>query len=110
MPTKQTEQGRTYEVDGKRFTWHPLDDDDLTGTLPDVVIPLRIKLGVIRRMNDRDLDAGAMFEILGTLVPGQADALDEMDLNDFQVMFSTWQREYQALAGATLGESGGSSA
>lgn len=104
MPTKKTDTGREYEIDGKRFVWRPLDDDDQPGNLPDVEIPLRIKLGTIRALAHRDLDAAAMFDILEQVIPDQAEALDEMDLNDFQAMFSTWQAEYQALSGATLGE------
>jgi hypothetical protein len=109
MPTKTTPAGREYDVDGKRFTWHPLDDDDQPGTLPDVVLPLRIKLGVLRSLSGRDLDADGMFAMLEALAPDQSDTLDEMDVADFQAMFSTWQAEYQALSGAALGESSGSS-
>ena len=104
MPTKKTATGREYEVDGKTFTWHPLDDDDQTGNLEDIKIPLRLKLKVIRSMADRDLDAGSMFSILEALIPNQADALDEMDVNDFQACFEAWQGEYNALSGASLGE------
>lgn len=110
MPTKTTDAGREYELDGKKFVWHPLDDDDQPGNLPDVTIPLRLKLGVVRDLAGQDLDAAAMFQILERLIPDQADALDEMDLNDFQAMFVAWQGEYEALSGATLGESGRSSA
>lgn len=104
MPEKKTDTGRSYEVDGKRFTWHPVDDDGQTGTLPDVVLPMRIKVKVIRAIADRDLDAAAMFDILDSIAPNQGDALDEMDLNDFTQMFTVWQTEYQALTGASLGE------
>lgn len=104
MPTKTTAAGREYEVTGKKFIWHPLDDDDEVGNLPDVTIPLRLKLGQIRDMAQRELDPAAMFSILERLIPGQSDALDEMDINDFAEMFRTWQVEYNALAGATLGE------
>lgn len=105
MPTKTTKAGREYEVDGKKFVWHPLDDNDETGNLPDVVIPLRIKLGIIRAMADRNIDdLGAMFDLIGKVAPNQDDVVDEMDVNDFQEMFETWQDEYQALTGASLGE------
>lgn len=105
MPTKKTDTGREYEIDGKRFVWHPLDDDDVAGNLPDVVIPLRVKLKVIRSLAGRDMDAAAMFDILERLIPDQAEALDEMDIaSDFQVMFQTWQSEYTALSGASPGE------
>lgn len=104
MPTKTTPNGREYDVDGKKFIWHPLDDDDQPGNLTDVVIPLRLKLGAIRDLSERELDAAAMFQILERLIPNQAAALDELDVNDFTNMFQTWQNEYQALSGASLGE------
>lgn len=104
MPTKTTAAGREYEVTGKKFVWHPLDDEGDAGNLPDVTIPLRIKLKVIRAMSDRQLDAAAMFTMLEALIPDQGETLDEMDVNDFTAMFSTWQTEYNALTGATPGE------
>lgn len=105
MPTKKTDTGREYDVSGKKFTWHPLDENDEPGNLPDVTIPLRLKLGTIRDLAGRDMDVAAMFSILERLIPGQADVLDEMDVvSDFQPMFETWQSEYNALSGATLGE------
>lgn len=109
MPIKRTPFGRQYRIDGRTFTWTP---ETLAGEdpLPDIAIPLRIKLGVIRDLAGQDLDANAMFTVLGRLIPGQTDTLDEMDLNDFQAMFSAWQVEYEALSGASLGESSGSSA
>ena len=103
MPKKQS-AGKPYTVTGKKFTWQPLDDNDERGNLPEVVIPMRIKLKVIRDLAGRDLDAAAMFEILERLIPDQADALDEMDINDFQAMFTAWQEEYAAVSGASLGE------
>lgn len=109
MPEKTTPNGRTYNVDGKRFTWYPLDEDDQPGNLAPVTIPLRIKFGLVRDLVGQGLDAQGMFDFLNRLIPDQADALDEMDLNDFQDMFGTWQGEYEALSGASLGESGGSS-
>lgn len=104
MPAKTTKTEQPYSIDGKVFSWLPLDDNDKRGNLPEVKIPMRIKLKVIRRLAGRDLDADAMFDILEALIPDQAEALDEMDLNDFQEMFAAWQAEYQALSGATLGE------
>ena len=103
MPTKKTDAGREYEVDGKRLTWHPLDDDG-NANGASVTIPLRIKLKVVRAMGDRDMDTGAMFDMLEALIPDQAETLDEMDINDFQEMFTTWQAEYNSLTGASLGE------
>lgn len=90
------EKGR-YTIDGKTFTW-------VTEDGAKVEIPMRIKLKVIRGMADMDLNADAMFKILEALIPGQADVLDEMDLNDFQAMFTAWQAEYTKLSGASLGE------
>lgn len=104
MPEKKTKAGKPYRITGKRFIWSPLDDNDERGNLPDVEIPLRIKLKVIRSMADRELDAAAMFTILEALIPNQSAELDEMDLNDFQAMFNAWQTEYNSLNGATLGE------
>jgi hypothetical protein len=110
MPTKKTEAGREYQVTDKKFIWSPEDDAGEVGNLPQVEIPLRIKLKVIRALADRDLDdAAAMFDLLEAIVPGQADVLDEMDMNDFVDMFGTWQNEYTALNGASLPESSGSS-
>lgn len=107
MPSKKTESGVEYEVDGKRFVWHPEDDNGERNG--EVVIPLRVKLKLIRSMADRDLDSSAMFDILSALAPNQQDVLDEMDVNDFQECFTTWQSEYNALTGASLGESSSSS-
>lgn len=104
MVTKSTKTEAPFTIDGKKFIWQPLDDDDVRGNMEPVVIPMRIKLKTIRGMTGRDLDADTMFEILEKLIPGQADALDEMDLADFQECFTTWQAEYQKLNGATLGE------
>lgn len=101
MPTKKTATGREYKVDGKTFTWTTDEGDTIT-------VPMRIKLKVIRSMADRDMDAGAMFDILEKIVPDQAEVLDEQDVNDFMQMFRTWQSEYTALSGATPGESQGS--
>lgn len=96
MPTK-TAADKQYKVDGKTFTWTTDDGDSVT-------IPMRIKLKVIRAMSDRDLDAAAMFEMIEKIAPGQGDVLDEMDVNDFTRCFQVWQREYNALNGATPGE------
>ena len=105
MPKKQSTRGRPYKVDGKRFIWHPLDDNDEAGNLPDVSIPLRIKLKLIYAMGDGDLTPKNMKDMLDVLIPNQADTLGEMDLHDFEDMFTAWQAEYQLLSGASLGES-----
>lgn len=109
MPTKESKTGRKYEVTGKKFNWFPLDDDDNPKADP-VVIPLRLKLGTVLKVGaDKEMTARTMKKMLESLIPGQSEALDDMDLNDFQEMFTTWQSEYELLSGATLGESEGSS-
>ena len=102
MPAKTTDAGRKYEVDGKTLTWTTDEGQQVT-------VPLRLKLKVIRSMGAEDLNPDTMFALLEKIIPDQAEVLDEMDLNDFQEMFKTWQSEYAALSGATLGESQGSS-
>lgn len=107
--TKTTDAGRAYEVVGKRLVWHPLDENDEPGNLEDVVIPLRLKLKVLYQLSDREMTPAVMADLLESVIPEQREALGEMDINDFQAMFSTWQTEYNALNGASLGESAGSS-
>lgn len=102
MPTKKTKQGHPYKVDGKAFTWTTEDESEVT-------IPLRVKMKTLRAMSDVDMDADGMFKMIEAIAPGQSEALDEMDVNDFTNMFGAWQKEYQALSGATLGESSSSS-
>lgn len=109
MPEKTTTNGRKYDIDGRVLIWHPIDDYGEAGTLDDIHIPLRLKLKVLRSLSERDLDQSAMFEMLETVVPNQAEALDEMDVADFTLMFETWQREYFSLNGANLPESSSSS-
>jgi hypothetical protein len=109
MPTKTTKTGREYEVTGKKFHWFPLDDDDKPAEKP-IIIPMRLKLGTVLEIGaDQELTARTMRDMLESLIPGQMELLNEMDLNDFQAMFTTWQFEYELLSGATLGESAGSS-
>lgn len=96
MPTKDS-NGKQYKIDGKTFTWTTDEGDTVT-------VPLRLKLGVIRSLAGRELDPAAMFEIIDRIAPGQADVMDEQDVNDFTAMFTTWQQEYAALQGATPGE------
>lgn len=104
MTTKTTVSGREYQVSGRSFTW--TTDEDTT-----VTIPLRIKLKTLRGVGAaRDnLDTEAMFTLIGALAPDAVEAIDEMDVNDFTEMFSTWQHEYQLLSGASLGEASRSS-
>lgn len=110
MPTKTTKDGRRYDIDGRKLIWHPEDDEGVTGNLPDVKIPLRLKLGLILDLAGQELDNAVMAQMLERIIPDQMDVLREMDVNDFQDMFSTWQDEYNGLTGASLGESSGSSA
>lgn len=97
MPEKKTKADERYRIDGKTFTWTTDEGDE-------VAIPLRIKLKTIRQMAGQEMDAAVMFEIIDKIAPGQADVLDEMDVNDFTTCFSTWQEEYNKLSGATPGE------
>lgn len=92
-----------YTVNGKTFTWTTEDGATIS-------IPLRVKMRLLRSMADRELDATGMFDMLDALIPDQADALDDMDTNDFTAMFTAWQGEYKKLAGAGLGESSASPA
>ena len=96
------ETGQVYEIDGKKFTWHP--DAETDQPLPDVVLPLRMKLKLIREFADRPMDADARAEFIEKVAPGSAETVDEMDLRDFDLMYATWQTEYENLSGATLGE------
>jgi len=90
------------KVVGKVFTWTTEDDATIT-------IPLRINMGVVRAMSSGDLDADAMFDMVDKIAPGQADVIDATDTNDFMDCFKAWQAAYNDRAGATLGESSGSS-
>jgi hypothetical protein len=97
MPEKSAANGQRYTIDGRTFIWTTEDGDH-------VRIPMRIKLKLIRSIAGRELDAADMFELLERLIPDQAEVIDEMDLNDFEAMFTAWQKEYESLSGATLGE------
>lgn len=98
--------GRVYEIanKGRRFVWHADVWEDEGETPFDVTIPLRLKLAVVYEMADREMDAAAMRDLLAEVIPNQAEALGNMDMGDFQAMFTTWQSEYNALTGATPGE------
>lgn len=108
MPEKTSKQGRKYDIDGRKVIWHPEDDDGVTGNLPDIRLPLRLKLGLVLDMGAQELDNSSMAAMLEALVPNQMDNLREMDVNDFQDMFVTWQDEYNTLTGASMGESSAS--
>lgn len=102
MPEKKTKADKRYSVDGKKFTWHP--DFDEGEELPDVVLPLRMKLKLIREFVDQPLDATTMEQVLTAVAPQFEDTYAEMDLNDIKAMYIAWQTEYEKLSGATLGE------
>lgn len=100
MPTKVTNittPPKRFTVSGKTFTWTTDDGDTIT-------IPLRIKLKVIRQIAGDNMTPDVMFTIIEQIAPGQAEVLDEMDVNDFTSCFAAWQVEYNALTGATPGE------
>jgi len=91
-------------VTGKVFVWTSED-----GVV--IEIPLRITMRVLRSIGaGTDLDAGSMFDMLDAIMPGQSDVLDDLDVLEFQTMFSAWQSAYNAQTGASLGESSASSA
>lgn len=103
VTVKTAKTGQTYSVSRKTFTW--TTDEGAT-----VRIPMRIKLGLLRSIGDKEIDdVGTMFEMIDLLAPGQVEVMDDQDVNDFQAMFSTWQEEYNLLNLAALGESSGSS-
>lgn len=111
MPEKTSKSGVPYMIDGRRLTWtaNYVDPDDDFPRF-EVTLPLRMKVGtVIDAGAAIDMNAEAMMSFIEKLIPGQAEKVREMDLNDFQDMFETWQLEYSTLTGASLGESGGSS-
>ncbi len=98
MPAKTTKNGQRFKIDGKKFVWTTDEDAEVT-------IPMRLKLKAIRAFADEDIaNVATMFRVLEQIIPDQADELDEMDVNDFQAMFSAWQDEYTKLSGASLGE------
>lgn len=105
MPSKKAKTGQQYAIDGKTFVWTSPEAD------VEIRIPMRLKLKTIRAMSGRNLDdLETMFDLLDAVAPGQGEALDELDVNEFQAMFDAWQTEYNALSGATLGEASSSPA
>lgn len=100
-PKKNFQDGR-IDIKGKIFTWHTEDGNKL-------VLPLRVKVKVLRELNDLMLDADGMYQMAIAVAPDQAKVIDEMDLNDFTDGFNAWRAAYADLAGAGLGESSGSS-
>lgn len=105
MVTKHTTDGRPYEIEGRRFIWHADVDLEAGETPFNIQIPLRMKLRALRPLVRQDLnDVHGMFELLEAIIPDQAEQLDELDVNDLIQMFETWNSEYNALNGASLGE------
>ena len=111
MPTLTSPAGRTYDLDGKYLTWHPEVWDD-EPALPDVRLPLRIKLGVVLNIAEKgDLSNNAtMRDTLLAIAPAIEPVIEDMDVNDFRDMFTTWLTTYNQLTGASLGESSASPA
>ncbi|MBA3782397.1 MAG: hypothetical protein H0X12_11175 [Nocardioides sp.] len=105
MVSKTSEHGRPYDIDGRVLIWHPEDDEGARGNVPDVRIPLRIKMKLVLSMGEKEIDNTVMAEMVRAIVPNQGDVINEMDVNDFQDMFTTWQSEYNTLTGGSLGES-----
>lgn len=108
MPTKTTDNGRwTYHVDAKRFTWPAtIDTDDGDEATVDITLPLRIKARLIRQIaKDDDADIETIFKMIEAVAPQQVSTCEDMDMAELSTMFATWQTEYQALAGASMGES-----
>lgn len=106
MVTKHTGSGRSYEIEnGRYFVWHAAVWEDEGEEPFDVRIPLRFKVGTMRPLKGADPnDPAVMLEMLDGIIPNQADALNNLDLNDLIDMFETWFGEYEALNGATPGE------
>lgn len=109
---KFTKSGRAYAVEGKHLVWTP---EVWPGepALPDVRIPLRMKLGLASTLAKAEAsgDIDTLSDIIGRLAPGATkDVLDEMDVADFGAMFETWGHEFALLQGVTLGEASASPA
>lgn len=101
MPEKKSKNGQRYKINGRVLIW---TTDGTWDDPTEIQLPLRIKLRVLRELNDRELDADTMATMLEAVAPAEAAKFPEMDANDFTEMFLTWRREYENLSGATLGE------
>lgn len=87
-----------YRVVENTFVW--TTDEGVS-----IRLPLKLKMKVIRALADKDLDnVSTMFDMIDAIAPGQNDALDDQDVNDFTAMFTQWQKVYNDRAGASLGE------
>lgn len=111
MPEKKSKNGTPYRIDGKRFVWTAnAEDPDDDFPAFEVTLPLRLRLSVVLDSGaDADMTSEQMMSFIEKLIPKQAADVREMDVNDFQEMFLTWQHEYSTLSGSSVGESGGSS-
>lgn len=111
MPTFTSDQGRVYDVDGRYFIWHP-EVWDGEPALPDVRIPLRMKLGRLLDIAEDGNIRGRGNEraVILSIIPQVEPVLADMDVLDFQDMFQTWLSTYNQLSGASLGEASGSPA
>ena len=89
------------KVIGKVFTW--TDDGNV------LTIPLRIRMKVLRTVNQDELDAAGMFAMIEAIAPDQTEVIDEMDVNSFVAAFTAWQSAYNNTTGAALGEQSDSS-
>jgi hypothetical protein len=109
MPTKTSASGRKFDIDGRVLIWHPeqFEGDE---QIPDVRIPLRLKLGKLLELGEQQVMSSneKMQQLIIAIAPSQQPMILEMDVNDFQDMFSTWQREYALIAGVAMGESAAS--
>ncbi|MCA0217919.1 MAG: hypothetical protein LCH43_11265 [Actinobacteria bacterium] len=109
MPTKKSIHGRDFDIDGRYLIWHPeqFEGDD---EIPDVRIPLRIKLGKLLEVGEATALSTneTMQQLLAMIAPHEVPSMREMDVNDFQDMVRSWMREYNMLTGASLGESSAS--
>ena len=105
---KTTDDGKAYDLEGKKLIWHPEQFDD-EPAIPDIRLPLRMKLKRLLDIGEGNLSTNeAMYQLIALVAPSQTDAVTEMDVNDFQDMFLTWRNEYNQATGASLGESSAS--
>jgi hypothetical protein len=106
MTTKTSKQGRSYDIDGRAVIWHPEHDED-EPMLPDVRLPLRLKLGKLLALGEAGVLSSneQMHKLIATVAPHAEDTVLEMDVNDFGDMVLTWQAEYALVTGALMGES-----
>jgi len=109
MRHETTEAGKGYEIIDRLMIWHPDQFDD-EPPIPEIRLPLRIKLKRLLELGETIGSNDQMRQLIAIVAPKQIESVDEMDINDFQSMFLTWQAEYNNVTGASLGESSASSA